>query len=590
MRTFATAMTVVLLSTLFAGCTMTVDPDLVRRTGIPADDAAAGRLAPLEWKARLAAKNTSGVATTVHYLKARDGATLSLTQHLPVPIPAGTKVPTLLQLTPYQAGREPTAPPAASWRYYVDRGAAYVEADARGTNGSEGCLDFGGSLDRSDAQVFVEWIRKQSWSNGVVVADGISHPGMGAIVLHAAVPELTASLAHAPVVSYYQDEWLQGARFEDQLNGAGYQSVELGAARYIDPEAIKSQAAACTGKTLVDYNAPTGAFNSMWADRDLSRHIGNVTAPVLLTHGFIDLNVHPDHSQLYWDALPDDFPKHMVLGWWYHGWPDMTGHPAMTKPPGSTFVELRQRWLDATLWGIDNGLWKEPRVLVEDNRGTWHEGHDWPLEASTVTTFYAGPQGALVDAAPSDGRATYRDAVPSYRTQWKDASLVFRTAPLEEDRLVNGAPTVELVATSSEASTKWVVYLIAEAPSGKWERVSHGYADSHTHEREDQWLDMKPGTTYNWTVKLMPTAVVVPKGSRLALVVASQDSRRMPTNAACFPDYRTATGCYNPSGILPADTAGRAMNTVLWGEHGTQVQLAWADPAKTQKVPWAAPT
>jgi hypothetical protein len=55
------------------------------------------------------------------------------------------------------------------------------------------------------------------------------------------------------------------------------------------------------------------------------------------------------------------------------------------------------------------------------------------------------------------------------------------------------------------------------------------------------------------------------------------------TPTPCFDDHRGS--CYNPSGIRPAKTAGLAANTVLAGEGGTSVRLAWADPSLTALAP-----
>ncbi len=577
----AILITLLMLSAGLAGC--------LGATEDPAEPSAASdegpeRLSPEAWKQTLSEPIFDGIESSVVYLEADDGTQLSLTLHLPTSLDSDAKVPTLLQLTPYQSGRssnpvDGTSGPSPAWADYVLRGAAYVEADARGTNGSEGCLDFGGAKDRSDARVFTDWIRSQPWSNGTIVTDGVSHPGMGSVVAHAADADLTAALAHAPVVSYYQDQWLQGARLE-QINEF-YQLIELEPAMYADPNGLQAQAAPCTGQTLVQYGQLEGPFTDLWADRDLSRHAAEATAPLLMTHGFVDLNVHPDHTQLYWDALEDDAPKHMVLGWWYHGWPDMEGHPA------ETFQDLRHRWLDATLFGIDNGLWAEPRVLVEDSTGTWHEGESWPLEPSDQLRLNATPEGGLADRAAEPGEVSYMDRTGADRGQWENAHVAFRTDPLEAPRLVNGAPSVELVASSDMAETKWVAYLLDEAPDGSWEWISHGYADSHSWGPEDEWWDMEPGTRYTWDIQLMPTAVVVDEGHRITLLIASQDSANTNGLAGdfhCWDDHRG--GCYNPTGIVPAETAGQATNTVHLGPDGTSVSLAWVDPAATAKVPW----
>lgn len=528
------------------------------------------------WKQTLSQPKYSGVDVSTHYLEAEDGTQLSLTVHLPQGLPRGAKIPTLMQMTPYRPVDQ-AAGGYSDYEFFVLRGAAYVEADERGTGGSEGCLDFGGSADRSDAKVFAEWIRSQPWSDGRIVTDGVSHPGMGSVVAHAAIPGLTGALTHAPVVSYYQDEWLQGAKFEDQFNGPVYQGIELAPPlppEFADPNAASAQAATCTGETTTEYSTYEGPFTELWADRDLSRFAPKEKKPILLTHGFVDLNVHPDHSQLYWDALPDDYPKYAIFGWWYHGYPDMTGHAAMD------FSFVRHRWMDSLLFGIENGLEAEPRVLVEDSTGTWHEGHDWPLEQSQHVRMRTA-EGALTRAASEAGAAKYEDAMGAERGTWAGAHVAFETATLTKDMLVNGAPKVHLKASSSATSTKWVAYLMDVAPDGSWERISHGYADSHSWKAEDEWTEIEPGKPYGWTINLMPTAVVVKEGHKVALVIASQDSRR--TGDGCFSDY--TGGCYEPSGILPATTAGQAVNEVHFGKGGTTVEWDWVDPRKTDKAP-----
>lgn len=538
---------------------------------------------PDRWSAALSEPVYDGVERSTHYVETEDGTTLSLTVHLPRGLKSGTRIPTLLQLTPYRP-LDQAFGGYRDYEFFVLRGAAYVEADERGTGGSEGCLDFGGSADRSDAQVFAAWVRSQPWSNGRIVTDGVSHPGMGSVVAHAAVRGLTGALAHAPVVSYYQDEWLQGAKFEDQFNGPLYQGIELAPPlppEFGDVQSTQAQAAPCTGRTTADFTPVDGPVTPLWADRDLSRHVEQGRAPILLTHGFLDVNVHPDHSQLYWDALPDAAAKYAIFGWWYHGYPDMREHPF------GRFDDVRHRWLDTLLLRRENGLFAEPRVLVEDSRGVWHEGADWPLERSQDVVLHPGQQDRLAARAPARS-VSYADAPGAQRGEWKGASVEFRTDPLPADRLVNGAPVLDLVASSSADATKWVAYLFAEAPDGTRQRVSHGYADSHTWAGESQWKPVQPGKQYRWRLELQPTAAVVEKGSRLVLVVASQDSRNTDdpraNDSGCFDDYRG--GDYCPSGIVPASTVGRAINTVHLGPGKTALRLQWVDPRKTAKPPW----
>jgi predicted acyl esterase len=531
------------------------------------------------WRASLSQPVYEGVTTTTHYVTAKDGTQLSLTLHLPAGLPTSTahKLPTLLQLTPYQPLDQATDA-YGDFTFFVLRGAAYVEADERGTGGSQGCLDFGGTADRADAVVFADWIRAQPWSNGRIVTDGISHPGMGSVVAHTAIPGLTGSIAEAPVVSYYLDEWRQGAKFEDQANGPLYQGIELAPPlppEYADPDAVKNQAAPCTGKTTTDFVGYDGPFTDLWADRDLSRHVPKARRPILLTHGFVDGNVHPDHSQMYWDALPDSYPKYGIFGWWYHSWPDLVDHPA------EDFTDVRHRWMDTLLFGKENGLWLEPRVLVQDSDRTWHESHDWPIDGSKRVKFFADAEGRLGSRPGRPASASYLDDLRGKHGTWTGSSVVFRTVPLTATRLVNGQPKLHLTGSSTESETKWVAYLMDEDEDGHWERISHGEADSHSWKDEASWADMQPGKPYRWTLNLMPTAVVVERGHRLTLVIASEDSTL--NTDVCYSDHKG--GCYVPTGIFPSKTAGRATNTVHLGKDGTWVELDWVDPARTVTLP-----
>jgi predicted acyl esterase len=574
----APLLTLLLIGPALAGCLSGPGGDPTD----PSDPGLSARLAFEEWNATLTKPIFESAVRTLHHLTTFDGTRLSFTLYLPEGLPADTKIPTLVQLTPYQS-LNPNAEPIASSFYpsYVLHGAAYVEADARGTNGSDGCLDFGGTADRRDAEIFADWIRAQPWSNDKIVVEGVSHPGMGAIVAHAAIDGLTASLATAPVVSYYQDEWLQGAKFEDQFNGPLYEAIEMAPSADPDIESLKAQAATCRGKTTLDFERTDGRFDALWQDRDLSRFAPTERIPVLLAHGFVDLNVHPDHSQMYWDALPADYPKYAIFGWWYHGYPDMRGHPAEAGlSPGRNFEPTLQRWFDATLLEVDNGLWSEPRVLVEDSTGVWHESHNWPLDGSRDVTLTASGTDALVVGVESalPGKASYSDRPGAVRGHWTGASVAFRSDPLPNDQLVNGKPLVDLVASSNVDQTKWVVYLLDEAPDGTQQRISHGYADSHSWKDPALWTPIVPQTTYTWTLHLQPTAVVVKEGHRIVLVVASQDSRNVDTpseSQVCYSDYRG--GCYNPSGIRPATTVGRAVNTIVTGPEGTMVHLSVLD-------------
>lgn len=591
-----------IVGTLVAGTLAGCVAPVVTESETPASEP------PTDWTTELSQPIYDGIISAIARTTSADGTSLSLAFHLPQGLPEGERVPTLLRLTPYQGGTAGpfgygrtstpmgTAPPPGGGpvEATVLRGAAFVEGALRGTAGSGGCIDFGGDADRGDAQAFVAWIRAQPWSNGVVVTAGISHDGMASVAAHVAVQDLGASIAYAASLSYYLDEWYQGARFDRPWNGPVYTVTSTQPVLYVEPESQLAKVEPCT--TTVPFAQLDGRHGPYWDERDNARFAHAARAPLLLTHGFLDTNVLPNAAQSYWDALPEAYPKWSVWGWFAHTDPDFATHPL------GDFALLRQQWIDATLFGHENGLWETPRVLAEDNLGVWHESATWPLDHSERVRFHARDDGALVLDAPNPGSLSYTDREGANRPDWRDAHVAFRSEPLAEARLVSGAPKLHLVASSDQIETKWVVYLLDEAPDGTRQRVTQGYADSHTYAGEDEWREMTPGSSYAWDIQLLPTAWVVEPGHRLVLLVASQDSGWNPREGepevsmtstypmACWPAPKGE--CYWPMGILPSATAGRAVNTVHTGEDATLLELHWADPMATTKAthPGIVPT
>ena len=94
----------------------------------------------------------------------------------------------------------------------------------------------------------------------------------------------------------------------------------------------------------------TGDYNEFWASRDYLNHIDGVRAATLMSHGFNDWNVMPEHSYRISRALKD---RGVPVQIYYH----QGGHGG--PPP----LELMNRWFTRYVYGIENG--------VEDDPGAW---------------------------------------------------------------------------------------------------------------------------------------------------------------------------------------------------------------------------
>lgn len=524
------------------------------------------------WASKLSEPRYSDIVRESSFLRSKDGTSLAITVWRPKDAGTAT-LPTLLQITPYQTidravmatfGEEPTT-------FWPKRGVVFALADARGTHSSGGCLDFGGFRDREDARAFAQWIQAQPWSNGTIAVEGVSHPGMGALVASVAdVPGLVASLAHAPVSSYYMDEWENGARFEGQNNGAAYQAIETLPTLDPSPEAIANQAGGtCQGETLREFTINDGTLTPWFKDKDLNLLAKDVRKPILLTIGFFDMNVFPTHVERFWRALPEDVDARLVLGYWTHSYPDLGGY---TTPE---WADWQHRYLDTVLLGRDTGFEREPRILVEDSTGAWHALAAWP--PVNLTTLWPAKDGALSETPSGPGQASWRDDPSAHRDRWgPDAHVLFETEPLENPVWVAGAPRVTLVAKATASHVNHVVYLFDVAPDGTRVRVSHGYHDSRFPNGLERAAPPAPGTPATYAFDLFPTAHVLEKGHRLALVLASSDRSTTDGYTQCQRTPRG--GCYDPSGLMPSPNPD-AVTTALLGAEATRIDVPFADPA-----------
>ena len=86
----------------------------------------------------------------------------------------------------------------------------------------------------------------------------------------------------------------------------------------------------------------TGDYNDFWAQRDYLNHMGKFKAALLMSHGFNDWNVMPEHSyRIYAAAKEKGVPTQV----YYH----QNGHGG--PPP----MKMMNRWFTRYLHGQENG-------------------------------------------------------------------------------------------------------------------------------------------------------------------------------------------------------------------------------------------
>jgi len=252
----------------------------------------------------------------------------------------------------------------------------------------------------------------------------------------------------------------------------------------------------------------------------------------------------------------------------------------------------RKEWFDRWLKGIDNSVGKAApfatpvRIFVMgtgsgrktpdghlDHGGSWRDEQEWPLARTRYTRFYLHADGRLSTQPPlKDEAATAydfdpRDPVPSIGGNVSSAEgilpqgawdqrggphiwnwqrplplsarrdvLVFQTEPLEADLEVTGEIEVRLWASSSAVDTDFTAKLIdvyppnEDFPGGFDLNLEDGIVRARFRESLTEEKLMTPGSVYEFTIRLYPTANVFKKGHRIRLDISSSNFPRFDVN------------------------------------------------------------
>ncbi len=137
-----------------------------------------------------------------------DGVRLAADLFLPKGGEPEERFPVIWELYPYRKDEDRSVD-YGLYSYFVRRGYVAVRVDIRGTGASEGTLieyEYA-DQEQEDAEVIIDWLSKQPWSNGNVGMFGISWGAFNSI--HMAMrnpPALKAIIAHQGTDDLFQDD------------------------------------------------------------------------------------------------------------------------------------------------------------------------------------------------------------------------------------------------------------------------------------------------------------------------------------------------------------------------------------------------
>ena len=427
---------------------------------------------------------------------------------------------------------------------WVPRGFAVVHSQSPGTGLSQGCPTVGGINESLAPKAVIDWLNGRArgftssdggeeveayWSTGKVGMTGTSYNGT--LPLAAAttgVEGLEAIIPIAPNTSYYHYYRSNGL----VRSPGGYLGEDVDVLYDFINSGDPERRAYCDstvrdGEMAEGQDRTTGDYNDFWAGRDYLNAITGVRAATLMSHGFNDWNVMPEHSFRIYQALK---AQGVPAQTYYH----QGGHGG--PPP----MERMNRWFTRYLHGVENG--------VEDDARAWIVREDAERTAPTPYDDYPNPEAVSVTLRPQAGGAGVGalgltaeggqgieglsddvsfDGASLAQAERSDHRLLYATPELAQDVHLSGVARVTVRVAASAQAANLSVWLVAlpwiEDARITDNIITRGWADPQNHASLTESEPLTPGEFYDVSFDLQPDDQIIPAGQRIGLMIFSSD-------------------------------------------------------------------
>jgi X-Pro dipeptidyl-peptidase len=429
---------------------------------------------------------------------------------------------------------------------WLPRGYIMVHSSSPGTGFSDGAPTVGGANETLAPKAVIDWLCGRGkgytsrdgmerieayWSSGKVGMTGTSYNGtLPVAAATTGIEGLEAIIPIAPNTSYYHYYRSNGlVRSPGGYLGEDadvlYDFINSG-----DPAKRERNNAVVRDSIMArGMDRITGDYNDFWAERDYLNQMDDFKAALLMSHGFNDWNVMPEHSYRIYKAAKD---KGVPTQLYYH----QDGHGG--APP----LSMMNRWFTHYLHGVDNGVEKDPPVWIvregdAKEKPSPYEAYPNPKAEMVKCYFKPGAPGSgglqlkkpekqsrefLVDDYHYSGKALAK----------KDSSynrLLYLSPVLKDSIHLSGIAEIHLHLTSTKRAANLSVWLIALP----WEEgnevhitdniITRGWADPQNHRSLTEGEPLVPGQYIDVHFPLQPDDQVIPAGQQLALMIFSTD-------------------------------------------------------------------
>ena len=460
-----------------------------------------------------------GYTYTDHWYTSHDGVQIHAGVFLPSDRTPDEKHPVLMNIGPYTAPNGGVL--GANLEGIVNRNPeiwghpafkagrwAYVQVDARGFGGSEGCFEYYMENEAKDAKVSVEWAAQQPWSTGKVGMWGKSYDGAQQVLAMAAKPEgLAATVIQAPGLSAYTALWHNGVHYATGRYGTTgvYTADDVFVPQNLDtigsPEYARAALSpltsipgnpTCRTDALVMMNAVRDRTDPFWQSKEPYFGAKGSDVPTFWQQGFFDANTKMVGNDI-WESLTG--PKKAWFGQWDHirGHEDGVGRKAF-------FLDEAFRFLDEHVRGITPTT-NQHHVTVQSGNGDqqWRNEAQWP-PADAQPWSLPLRAGSYADVAGNNATGS-----GAGEGTWSISE------PLPHAAHLAGEAVAKVSVASLVPNTHTVAHLYDIDPTGRAALVTRGAiatADTGAHQR---------------TFALYPEDWVFAPGHRIGISLSGSD-------------------------------------------------------------------
>ena len=277
------------------------------------------------------------------------------------------------------------------------------------------------------------------------------------------------------------------------------------------------------------FDRDTGDYNKFWAGRDYLNDLGPMKCALLMSHGFNDWNVMPEHSVRIYKAVQK---KNLPVQCYFH----QGGHGG--PPP----VSMMNRWFTRFLFGIENGVEKEPkahivREFADRKKPTAYA--DYPNPAAQEIALFPQAGGnrkgtlslekaagvlteKIVDNYAFSGKALAQSAESPQR-------LLYVSPTLKTDVHISGLARLKTRIACSKPAANFSVWLVSlpwtTQPGARiYENIiTRGWADPQNNKSLTESQPLEPNRFYDLEFTLQPDDHVIPAGRQIGLMLFSTD-------------------------------------------------------------------